>query len=268
MKQYDITKCTADIVQPKCALTVWAAQNKPFAVCNASLYDMTTRVPIGTIIEDGRLVHNDGNGYGFGIQRDGKADFGMPWDRTWKDYLTGYNSPVQNGAYVAPGFSDSYVFDCRLARIGIGRRSGRTYIVTDDNVTLREFAMNAIAQGLDTLVNLDGGGSRHLYYDGALIYQSVRVPYNAIAFFSAETKPEKQEPDKCQYPVPTRNLLIGARGDDVKWMQWHLAQKGFACSVDGVFGWATWQAVWNFQKTWTAWPDGICGPNTRRELLK
>ena len=193
MRIFDVSDCRAEILRPSMNLMAWTAKNKPFAVCNASLYNMRTRIPIGTVIENGQLVHNDGNGYGCGITT-GKTEleFGKPWDgHPWEDYLTGYPAPVQGGAYVPPGFNDSYVFGCRLARIGIGRKGDRTFIVTDDNATLREFADHAIAQGFDTLVNLDGGGSRHLYYDSKAYYTSQRIPYNAVAFF-------KDEP-MCEY---------------------------------------------------------------------
>lgn len=185
MRLFDVTGCTAKIVQPKTNLTVYGQQAKPFALCNASLYDFGTRIPVGTIIENGKMVHDDGNGYGFGVM-DGKPQFGKPWDRAWSDYLTGYISPVQNGLYIAPTFRDSYVFDCYLARIGIGAKGHQIFLVTDDYVTLRGFAEHAISAGLDTLVNLDGGGSRHLLYDSKTIYASPRVPYNAIAFFKSK----------------------------------------------------------------------------------
>lgn len=186
MRLFDVTGCTAQIVRPGMTLTAWAAQNRPFALCNASLYDFATRVPIGTIFEDGQLVHDDGNGYGIGVFSDQKLCFGTPFEVQWKDFLTGYNSPVQNGKYIEPTFQDAYVFGCRLARIGVGYRQGKTYLVTDDGVTLKEFAQNAISMGLTVLVNLDGGGSRHLLYNGSLIYQSPRVPYNALAFFKSK----------------------------------------------------------------------------------
>ena len=272
MRTFDVSGCTAKIVKPGMTLTAWVEQNRPFAVCNASLYDFATRVPVGTIIENGLMVHNAGNGYGCGIRAGESAlDFGGPWDCVWRDYLTGYNSPVQKGIYVDPGFKDTYVFDNRLIRMAVGRKQGKTYLVTDENVNLRELAQNAIAQGFDTLVNLDGGGSRHLYYDGKTVYSSPRVPYNAIAFFKkeeppvTETKPEKPY---CPYPEPTRNLMLGFRGEDVKWLQWQLTQRGYSCGIDGIFGWQTWRATWDFQKRWSRVPDGICGPNTRRELLK
>lgn len=184
MRIFDVTGCTARIVRPGMTLTAWAAVNSPFALCNGSLYTSAFQ-PIGTIIEGGKMVHDDGNGYGFGVI-DGKPGFGGPWGAPWDDYLTGYNSPVQGGKYVAPPFRDDYVFGCRLQRIGLGRRGTQTLIVTDDGVTLQEFADHAIAAGLDTLVNLDGGLSRHLWHDGRLIYQSLRTPYNAIAFYRPE----------------------------------------------------------------------------------
>ena len=272
MRIFDVSDCKAEIVRPKMNLTAWSAQNKPFGICNASLYDRSTRVPIGTIIENGVFVHNDGNGFGCGVTwTDSRLQFGQPWDRSWRDYLTGYNSPVQKGVYVDPVFTDTYVFNCSLSRIGIGEKQNKTFIVTDDGVTLREFANNAISAGFDILVNLDGGGSRHLYYDGKMVYQSSRVPYNAIAFFKdgSDEKPQPTAQEKCTYPEPTRNLFIWCRGNDVKWLQWHLNKLNFRCgTIDGIFGWNTWNAVVAFQKTWSKVPDGICGPNTRRELLK
>lgn len=274
MRAYDVTGLRAEIVRPGVNLTVWAAQHLPYAVCNACLYDRA-RVPIGTIIEGGKIIHDSGNGFGCGVTwQSGELRFGSPWDLPWKSFLTGYNSPVQDGRYVAPTWRDSYVFDCRLSRIGIGQKAGRLYIVTDDLATLKEFAEHAIAQGFETLINLDGGGSRHLWYDGKTIYSSPRTPYNAIAFYKntssgadAPHSPQGEGKKVCPYPVPTRNLLFGCKGEDVKWLQWQLARHGFDCDVDGVFGWQTWRALWNYQKTWTR-PDGICGTLTRKELIK
>lgn len=202
MKLYDVSGLTAKYVRPATNLTQWAAAQHPDALCNASLYDMKTRVPVGTIIESGQLVHNDGNGYGFGIA-DGKIVFGKPWDRAWDFYLTGYTTCVLDGQYVAPSFADRYVFDCALARIGMAKlRDGRVCVVTDDGVTLKQFAEHAIAQGADILVNLDGGGSRHLVYGGKTVYASGRVPYNAIAFYQKAEDGGSPSPAPAGAPSP------------------------------------------------------------------
>ena len=281
MKIYDVSDCRAEIIKPDTNLTIWSQTHKPFAVCNASLYTGVSTThrpygsPIGTIIESGKFAHNDGNGYGCGnTWTDETLQFGRPWDKAWKEYLTGYNSPIQNGIYVPPTWTDDYVFGCRLARIGVGKQGERTVIVTDGLVTLKEFAEHAIANGIDTLVNLDGGMSRHLYYNGKTVYASQRIPYNAIAFYQKDSSAAPQgdsaqnDIEACPYPEPTRNLLYGSKGDGVKWLQWHLKRKGYDCDIEGVYGWQTWRAVWNFQKTWSRSPDGICGPNTRGELKK
>lgn len=261
MNIYDVTGCKCVIAQPEMKVSKYYNNCKPFAVCNASLYDFNTRVPIGTIIEYGKLKHNDGNGYGFGTV-DGVLTFGKPWERDWSDYITGYNAPVQNGGYVAPPFADSYVFPCKLNRIGIGKKNGHTYIVTDDNVTLKQFANNAISLGFDTLVNLDGGGSRDLYYNGKHIYSSARTPYNVVAFFNDGG----QKTAPCPYNRPTDNVRLGNVGSAVKWVQWQLNRHGASLSVDGIFGLGTRSAVIAFQKSNGLSADGICGVNTNNAL--
>lgn len=273
MNLYDITELIPVYVKPKMNLTAWAFQHKTEqngektfeldSLCNLSLYTALGS-PIGTIFEDGKMVHNDGNGYGVGIIR-GELDFGKPWDKAWTDYITGYTACVQDGKYVPPTFSDKYVFNCSLARIAIGRKEGRAYIVTDDAVTLQQFSNHAVAKGFDTLVNLDGGGSRHLLYGGKQIYVSSRTPYNAMAFYKPVVC---TVPSPSEYPIPTRNLYFGCRGNDVKWLQDQLIKHGGNLSgVDGIFGPNTWRETVAYQRTWTKWPDGICGPNTRAHLL-
>lgn len=270
MKLYDVSTLRAQYIKPDVNLNVWAAQHHPRALCNASLYGGVSIVhrptgsPVGTIFEGGKCVSNQGNGYGFGIEN-GKIVFGAPWEKKWADYLTGYTTCVQNGVYVAPTFNDPYVFPNRLARIGMAKtQDGRVWIAVDDYATLREFSLHAIAQGVVTLSNLDGGASRHLVHEGRTIYASARVPYNAIAFFDNKSDSGKET---NPYPVPTRNLLMWCRGEDVKWLQWGLNKLGYRYgTIDGIFGWNTWNALYSYQKSWSRFPDGICGPNTRGHL--
>lgn len=258
MQIFDVTDLECRYVKPNTSLSVWTTLHQPYAVCNASLYDFNTREPVGTIIEGGKEVHLAGNGYGVGI-KDGKLLFGTPWGDKWSDYLTGYNSPVQNGKYAAPTFRDKYVFESKLSRIGIGRKGGKTYIVTADGVTLKQYAEDAIRSGFDTLVNLDGGGSRHLYYNGRAIYSSERLPYNALSWYR---KSDSAPISSCPYAKPLVTLRIGAKGDDVRWLQWQLNRHGAKLTVDGAFGLLTWYAVRGFQRDKALVVDGIVGKMT------
>ena len=80
-------------------------------------------------------------------------------------------------------------------------------------------------------------------------------------------------PEKLKNPYtrPTRTLKQGCKGDDVKYIQWLLNQKNNAnISIDGSFGPATANAIYNFQKK--AFPnnskewDKIVGKNTLKAL--
>ena len=73
---------------------------------------------------------------------------------------------------------------------------------------------------------------------------------------------------KCPYAEPTKNLRYGAKGNSVKWVQWHLNQTGEKLSVDGAFGVLTKAAVLRFQKKHGLAVDGIVGPKTRAALRK
>ena len=190
--------------------------------------------------------------------------FGKPWDRNWDDYITGYNSPIQNGRYVAPSFVDNYVFPNALARIGVGEIGEKTVLVTDNNVSLKQFANNAIAKRFINLVNLDGGGSRFLYYDKKTIYSSERIPYNILAFF----KDEVPLIDDCPYPQPKRIIGMWCVGEDAKWVQFKLNQHGANLAVDGLFFGASVKALLAFQESVGLTADGLCGPLTVEELSK
>lgn len=69
------------------------------------------------------------------------------------------------------------------------------------------------------------------------------------------------------YPVPTRVLKEGLSGDDVKWLQKELSERGYySGKIDGSFGILTLGSVLAFQMKNGLAVDGICGPATRGKL--
>ena len=67
------------------------------------------------------------------------------------------------------------------------------------------------------------------------------------------------------FPLPTTTLKRGSRGEDVKWLQQKLTEKGYLVgTIDGIFGNRTEQAVKSFQMD--AFVDGICGKLTIEKL--
>lgn len=72
--------------------------------------------------------------------------------------------------------------------------------------------------------------------------------------------------DIWMYPVPTRTLRKGSKGDDVRWVQERLNCEGAGLRVDGDFGPVTEAAVKEYQLRHGLVVDGITGPATRKAL--
>lgn len=183
-----------EIFRPGMPLKTWLDRqtDKPDILLNASLYQSGGK-PIGTIIEDGKMVNNAGGGFGFGTTDGASVGFGGPWDKAWQDYITGYYGIVQQGKAVDKPWSDGYVFDQKLARIAFGQlKDGRYAVFTANGVTIDQMAVQGVQAGFESLCNLDGGGSRALYWLGSWVHISTRTPYNAIAIWlEPKTKEEK-----------------------------------------------------------------------------
>lgn len=184
-----------EIFRPGMPLKTWLDRqtNKPDILLNCSLYHANGK-PIGTIIEDGKMVNNAGGGFGFGTADGFSVGFGGPWAKAWKDYVTGYYGIVQQGKAVSKPWSDGYVFDQKLSRIAFGQlKDGRYAVFTANGVNIDQLAIHGVQAGFESLCNLDGGGSRALYWLGRWVHISTRTPYNAIAIW-LEPKSKEEKP--------------------------------------------------------------------------
>lgn len=77
--------------------------------------------------------------------------------------------------------------------------------------------------------------------------------------------PEVRKYLNVSYPRPTRILKKGVRGDDVKWLQQKLSERGYPVgTIDGIFGAKTTEAVKSFQSD--MFVDGVVGKATLEKL--
>ena len=71
------------------------------------------------------------------------------------------------------------------------------------------------------------------------------------------------------YPVPSHNISRGAMGNDVKWLQWELVNRGYSvgsAGIDGIAGNATLSAIKKYQSENGLDVDGIVGKLTKAKL--
>ena len=91
---------------------------------------------------------------------------------------------------------------------------------------------------------------------------------NVVKTFGAAVTPAPKPSSKCPYSEPAKTIRFGAKGNNVKWLQWHLNQLGEKLTIDGNFGVLVKAAVLRFQKKQKLTQDGIVGAKTRTALKK
>ena len=82
--------------------------------------------------------------------------------------------------------------------------------------------------------------------------------------------PVKQEQPKSgnPYQEPKKNVRLGSKGNDVRWLQYELNKRWYKLVVDGIAGNKTISALIDYQKQNGLDPDGICGPKTIASLKR
>ena len=73
---------------------------------------------------------------------------------------------------------------------------------------------------------------------------------------------------KNPYKEPSKDIKSGSKGEDVKWVQWELNQKGANLKIDGIVGNNTIKAIKSYQKKNGLTIDGIVGAKTRAKMKK
>lgn len=163
----------------------------------------------------------------------------------------------------AQGWEASSLYATWHIFAGYGQDRSKVTVValrttTGNLISSGEGAKKLAALGLREAIKVDGGGSTILRAGGKT---PVCTAGNRrlCTIFTFGGNP---------YPAPTRTLTKGKRGEDVKWFQWELNDRGFSCAVDGSFGPGTKEALMAYQVSVGLTPDGSCGPATRKALQK
>lgn len=78
----------------------------------------------------------------------------------------------------------------------------------------------------------------------------------------------QEEKNPAPYPVPTKTVKFGSKGNGVRWVQFMLNRAGYGLVVDGAAGLRTEAAIVHYQWKNGLLVDGIVGAATRAALKK
>ena len=200
-------------------------------VINASLADGIR--PIGTVFENGQIVANAGNGWGFGTDKEGNVHFDRIFKDTggiaWQDMVSAYPVLIFRGE-PQPIDTSVALFKDRHPRSAIALRGNEILFVTVDGrqpgcpgMTLIELRDYLVSIGCTEAINLDGGGSSIQLRDrsGNGAFAVVNRPleyrdvYNVIAAYRKHTEPKPGEPKPVGKSITWDELAAKLRAEGI-----------------------------------------------------
>ena len=164
---------------------------KPDILINGGLFNLKTGKPVMDFINEYITKTNeDWIEYGFGINFQNELIYGKDNDQNWKDFISAYPPLVINSVKQKITMAQEIAGRTRRTILGYNQNYIITITIDNPGVTLTEAADIALSQGCAYAINLDGGGSTRLLYQGktyaAASYN--RPVDNVIAIY------KKQEP--------------------------------------------------------------------------
>ena len=267
-------------------------------ICNFQMFTIATREANYVLKVNGKVIGWDGENYwGFGWNK-GDKTFTCDYAQSMAKYdnFAGCVPIIRDGKIVqhVAGVTYPSAIGGKRGHTVIGMKADGSIVIhcwadgSKEACRIEELGQKMLDLGCVNAINFDGGGSTQLICpDGKVT--TLRAIYNFLYFkFDKDEKEDKKEDkvekqegsDKvvCPYPEPIRNIRLGMRGEDIKFVQWYLKRHGYDLGkygvnkdgVDGSFGSKCYIALKNFQKK--AFPnqpkewDGICGAKTKAAL--
>ena len=172
---------------------------KPAVVINGGLYTFSTGKSVMDFIDEGQIQSSeDWIQYGFGIDGLGNLLYAKDTDKLWRDFISAYPPLVVNGEI--QNITMASEISARNRRTILGYNDTYIFTISIDTpgATFPEAALIARNIGCTYAINLDGGGSTRLLYQGkAYATASYNRPVdNVVALYvktqESETTPTEQ----------------------------------------------------------------------------
>ncbi len=169
-------------------------RTKPTAAINGTFFCTSNLKPVGDIVIDGKLKNFGGFGTALAITSRNEVKFiNVPHHRhcDWKGYETVLacgprlikQGEIQNNAR-AQGFKDSHVLGAgSRSAVGLTPWNYLIFLSTDQALTLKELSDILLKLGCIEAMNLDGGASTAMSYNGQVIVPAGRKLTNLLGIY-------------------------------------------------------------------------------------
>ena len=205
----------------------------PVAAITGTFFDPASAITVGNVVSDGRLLTEGCVGSVLKIDQDGTAKVSslqgklgrhVDWSGTKFAISAGPTLLVDGKESIAPaseGFKDPGLYGYRMrAAMGVTRDNKLLLLTTGRPVSLHELASIFRELGAVDAVNLDGGSSTAIAYQGSVLSRPYRSLTNLIAVYEVGKAPSQAQNLSDQYAVAYQHAQTAARlhkqGDLVK----------------------------------------------------
>lgn len=164
---------------------------KPDILINGGLFTFAEGKPVMDFINEKITKSNeDWIQYGIGILNNTDIQYGKDNEKQWRDFISAYPPLVVNS--IKPHITIAKEIAGRTKRTILGYDNNYIYTISinGSGVTLEEAADIALTTGCTYAINLDGGGSTRLLYQGKAYATSIfnRPVDNIIAIYTKKEK--------------------------------------------------------------------------------
>ncbi len=152
-------------------------------IINTTLFNMSTKDPVGYLYVDGKQISATANPYGLAV-KDNNIVFSYGNNVKYPDFTGCYHVLVKDGEIaVTQSESNKYGYAWRSC-VGIKANGDIVFLCDQSNRSLIGIAGDLLDAGCVTALNFDGGGSTQCYCNG----EQLTTSRNVVAFLCIWTK--------------------------------------------------------------------------------
>lgn len=186
---------------------------KPDILINGGFFNFSDGKPTMDYIDEGVVKASDpGLVCGMGIDMYGNLCYGQDKDKHWIDFISGYPPLVVNGQKVPISMAVEISGRARRTILGYDENYVYTFSIDNPGATFSEAADIVLKTGCTYAINLDGGGSTRLLYNGKpyAVASYNRPVDNAVAIYLKDAYKEVEKP--AETPQIIYRVQVGAFG--------------------------------------------------------